>query len=460
MEKDKMENQNKNIFEIVGQFIKSSVTLKLLSIFVLMLLLMLPITIVQELIDERQSLRQAAVNEVSDKWANAQSVYGPILTIPITKRIVENGEIKEVHDEAHILPSTLMINGKISPQSLNRGIYEVVVYNSNLSLSGQFENLSKYQDELKEYEAAWDDAYLTINISDLRGIKEKVVVKWNDQLKNVDPGTNIPELVNSGITLKNTFDSVPGMDIANKFTFDLKLQGSHYLKFVPLGKETNIQLTSDWRDPSFSGAFLPDTRNVDKEGFNAEWKILELNRNYPQFWIGNRNAEALKNSSFGVDLLLPGNDYQKAMRSAKYALLVISLTFLTFFLVEIFNQKKMHPFQYILIGLALCLFYTLLLSISEHTNFNLAYLISSIAIIGMIGFYAKAILNNLKQTIVLLVILCFTYSFVFITLQVQDYALLIGSIGLTAILAFTMYITRHINWYQLGSSKSEVHAAE
>jgi inner membrane protein len=392
---------------------------------------------------------------VSGKWADAQSVYGPILTIPVKKRIVENGEIKEVHSEAHILPSGITINGKISPQSLHRGIYEVVVYNSKLSLSGQFEVLSQYKDELKDYDAAWDDAYLTINISDLRGIKEKVVVKWNDQFKNVDPGSNIPELMSSGITLKNILDSAPGMDIVNKFTFDLNLQGSHYLNFVPLGKETNIKLTSDWKDPSFTGSFLPDTRTVDAEGFKAEWKILELNRNYPQFWIGNRNIQAIKSSSFGVDLLLPADDYQKAMRSAKYALLTISLTFLTFFLVEIFNRKNMHPFQYILIGLALCLFYTLLLSISEHTNFNLAYLISSIAIISMIGFYAKAILNNMKQTIVLIVILCFTYSFVYITLQVQDYALLIGSIGLTAILAFTMYITRKINWYQLSSSKSE-----
>jgi inner membrane protein len=455
-----MENQNKNIFEYLGQFIIRSVTLKVLSIFILMLLLMIPMAFVQSLIEERESLRQSAVNEVSGKWANAQSVYGPILTIPLKKRIVENGEIKEVHNKVHILPSSLMIKGKISPESLHRGIYEVVVYNSNLSLSGQFESWTKYADELKDYDIIWDDAFLTINISDLRGIKEKVIVKWNDQLKNVDPGSNIPELAGSGITLKNVFDSAPALDIVSIFNFDLKLQGSHYLKFVPLGKETNIQLTSDWKDPSFSGSFLPDTRKVDDNGFSAEWKILELNRNYPQFWIGNRNTEAISNSSFGVDLLLPANDYQKAMRSAKYALLAISLTFLTFFLVEIFNRKKMHPFQYILVGLSLCLFYTLLLSISEHTNFNLAYLISSIAIISMIGFYAKAILNNIKQTIVLIVILCFTYSFVFITLQIQDYALLIGSIGLTAILAFTMYITRNINWYQLGSSKSGVNAAE
>jgi len=143
------------------------------------------------------------------------------------------------------------------------------------------------------------------------------------------------------------------------------------------------------------------------------------------------------------------------MRSAKYALLAISLTFLTFFLVEIFNKKKLHPFQYILIGLALCLFYTLLVSITEHLNFNTAYLISSAVIIGIIGLYARAILASAKQAITLVLILCFTYAFVFVTLQVQDYALLIGSIGLTAILAFAMFITRKVNWYDISSSKKE-----
>ncbi|MCA1764598.1 MAG: cell envelope integrity protein CreD [Flavobacteriales bacterium] len=154
-----------------------------------------------------------------------------------------------------------------------------------------------------------------------------------------------------------------------------------------------------------------------------------------------------------MELMLPVNDYQKAMRSAKYALLAISLTFLTFFLVEIFNKKKLHPFQYILIGLALCLFYTLLVSISEHLNFNKAYLISSTVIIGIIGLYARAILSSTRQAATLVVILCFTYAFVFVTLQVQDYALLIGSVGLTCILAFAMYITRKVNWYDISSPK-------
>jgi inner membrane protein len=448
-----MENQSKNILENIGQFVRRSVTLKLFFIFILMLFLMIPVAYVQSLIEERESLRQSAVNEVSGKWADAQSVYGPILSIPLKKKILDDGKIKEVKTRAHILPSGLTINGKILPQSLHRGIYEVVVYNSEISISGQFEALSRYSDELKDYEVDWDNAYLTVNISDLRGIKEKVVIKWNDRIMDADPGSDIPEIINSGITLRDIFDAVPDMNTENKFTFNLKLQGSHYLNFVPLGKETNVLLTSGWKDPSFSGSFLPDIRNVNEEGFKAEWKILELNRNYPQFWTGYKNAEALKNSSFGVNLLLPANDYQKAMRSAKYALLAISLTFLTIFLVEIFNQKKMHPFQYVLIGLALCLFYTLLLSISEHTNFDFAYLVSSIAVITIISLYAAAVFKNIKQTLILAVILCFTYSFIYITLQIQDYALLIGSIGLTAILAFTMYITRNINWYKINSVK-------
>lgn len=443
---------NKNLYERISESIKSSVTLKLLSIFILMLLLMIPMSYVQSLIEEREMLREQAIQEVSNKWANEQSVYGPILTIPLQKQIIENGETKTITEQAHLLPSQLNIDGKVMPKSLNRGIYEIVVYDSKLAFSGEFDSLSAYLSKFKEYQAFPEQAFLTLHISDLRGIKEKIVVNWNGIKKNVEPGSNIPKLLASGITVRDILDSNSTGN--NSFSFDLHLQGSQYLGFAPLGKESQLNLNSNWKDPSFSGAFLPEERDVSADGFTAHWKVLELNRNYPQFWIGDKNAQEIQKSAFGVDLLLPTNDYHKAMRSAKYALLAISLTFLTFFLVEIFNKSKVHPFQYILIGLALCLFYTLLVSISEHSNFQLAYLISSAVIIGIIGLYARAILKSIKQSIVLVIILCFTYAFVYVTLQIQDYALLIGSIGLTSILAFTMYITRNVNWYELSSAKS------
>ncbi len=447
-----METQEKSIIETLSQSVRRSVTLKLISIFVMMLLLMIPMAFVQSLIDEREELRQSAVKEVSDKWANEQRVYGPVLTLPFNKEIVEDGKVKIVREEAHILPSVLSITGKIDPQSLHRGMYEVVVYGSVVSFSGSFDGIEKYTAEIKASRILWDEAFLTINIADLRGIKQKVMVKWNDEEITVEPGSKIPEIAPSGVTVNKIFKAAPVSD-AFDFSFDLQLQGSKHLGFIPLGKETNVKLVSNWRDPSFTGSFLPDERTVNDAGFSASYKILELNRNFPQFWTGNQNVASLPKSAFGVDLLLPVNDYQMSMRSAKYALLAIALTFLTFFLVEVFNKKKVHPFQYILIGLALVLFYTLLISISEHTNFDLAYIISSVSVIAMIGLYAKTIFNNLRQTLVLVLVLCLTYTFVYITLQLQDYALLIGSIGLTAILAFTMYITRNINWYELGSAK-------
>lgn len=447
-----METQEKSIIETIGQFISKSVTLKILSIFILMLLLMIPMAFIRELINERDTLRQTTIAKTTDEWAKEQHIYGPVLTIPFNKQIIQDGKATTLRQEAQILPSMLTVNGDVNPKSLRRGIYEVVVYDSKISFSGNFEGIDKYLSELKDNQILWDEAFLTINVSDLRGIKDRVLVNWNGADMPVEPGTQIPELVSSGITVNNIFKQAPDSGSLS-FSFNLQLQGSEYLGFIPLGKETNVKLTSNWQDPSFTGSFLPDDRTVGKTGFNATYKILELNRNYPQFWIGNQNSLSVQNSSFGVDLLLPANDYQKATRSAKYALLAISLTFLTFFLVEIFNKKRVHPFQYILIGLALCLFYTLLISISEHTNFDLAYIISSVAVIAMIGLYARSILNDLKQTIILVLVLCLTYTFVYITLQVQDYALLIGSIGLTSILALTMYITRRVNWYDLSSIK-------
>lgn len=447
-----METQEKSLFESVSQYIRRSVTLKLLSIFILMLLLMIPMEFVRSLISERDILRQNAIAEVSGKWANDQHIYGPVLTIPFNKKIIENGKESIVRQEAHILPTMLNIKGDIKPQKLRRGIYDVVVYDSRLSFEGNFQSIDKYLATIKDNEILWDEAFLTISISDLRGIKDKITVNWNGENIPVDPGSLIPEIASSGITVNDVFSAAPEK-FSFDFNFSMHVQGSQYLGFIPLGKETNVKLTSDWQDPKFTGAFLPDDRSVTKTGFSAEYKILELNRNYPQYWIGKESHMDIKASDFGVDLFIPANDYQKATRSAKYALLAISLTFLTFFLVEIFSKNRLHPFQYVLIGLALCLFYTLLVSVSEHTNFDTAYIIASISVIAMIGLYAKSILHNLKHALILAGVLALTYTFVYITLQLEDYALLIGSIGLTSILAITMYITRKVNWYELGTKK-------
>jgi len=220
-----------------------------------------------------------------------------------------------------------------------------------------------------------------------------------------------------------------------------------------VGKQSKVELQSNWPDPSFNGNYIPKESTVNESGFTANWTVLQLNRNYPQWWIGKNMQQQMKESTFGVDLLSSMTDYQKSTRSAKYAAMTIALVFLIFFLVEILNHIRIHPFQYILVGLTLCLFYVLLISISEHSNFNLAYLIASFISCVMISLYSKTVFKSNRFTLLLMGTIAAIYVFVFITLQQADYALLIGSIGLTIVLAITMYSTRNIDWYRFQSEK-------
>ena len=440
-------NKETSPIDRINSWLKNSISLKLFVITILMLLLLIPASMIKSVIHERESLSNQAIIEVSNKWAGSQQINGPIVSIPLIYEYKDEDKTYETTKYIHILPEELNIDGNISPEKLKRGIYEVVVYKSKLALSGKF-LLNKDIDRNNLKEIKYDQAFLTIGISDLRGIEDQVILNWDNKNLNVEPGSRISELIYSGITVK-----LPNIETnINKsinFSFSLNLQGSQNLDFIPLGSTTNVKINSNWPYPSFNGNFLPDHRNVTETGFEADWKVLQLNRNFPQSWIGNKHAEKIGQSNFGVNLILPLDDYKKSVRSSKYAVMCIALTFLIFFLVEIINKRKIHPFQYILVGFALCIFYILLISISEHSNFNTAYIISSISIIGMISLYALSILKSKKLSLFLLATLTSIYGFLFVTLQLADYALLMGSIGLTLILAATMYFTRNINWYEI-----------
>lgn len=434
--------------------------LKAVIIVVLIALLQIPTAMIKNIIRERNSLRDGAIEEVCSKWANSQSIVGPVLSVPVTYEIKEkvkqrdeNGKETErtkveiVNTLYHILPENLMITGEVNPKTLKRGIYEVVVYESTLSISGNFSWI-EVEDEIEGFKSIdFSKAYLTFGVSDLRGLKEQIKPVWDGQKLEVESGSRISGLINSAVTVNlPDISKITEKDI--DFKFDVDMQGSQRLSFVPLGKETITRLKSDWSSPSFSGAFLPDEREVNEKGFTAEWKILQLNRNIQQAWTGNFSSRKFEEAEFGVDLILPVDDYQKTMRSAKYGIMTIALTFLIFFLVEVINKQRIHPIQYSLVGLALCLFYVLLLSISEQINFNTAYAISTFGIVAMIALYSLSVFDLKRITGILILILTGVYTFLFVTLQLADYALLMGSIGLTVILGLTMYFTRNINWYQ------------
>jgi len=441
-------NTEQSPFEKLNSWLKQSVGLKLMTITILMLLLLIPASMIKSIIQEREILNKSVLNEVSSKWAEGQQINGPILTIPLIYEY-QKDEDKTITKTKHlyILPENLNITGDIEPKKLKRGIYEVVVYRSKLKVTGNFDLKGKInQANLKEIQ--YDKAFLTVGISDLRGIEDQIIVNWDKEKLSVEPGSKLVDLVNSGISI-----DLPNLtDQMNKkvdFSFDLNLQGSQNLSFIPVGSSTDINLNSTWSSPSFNGNFIPKSRKIDDSGFKASWKVLLLNRNYPQSWVDHNFSSKLMDSSFGVDLIMPLDDYQKSMRSAKYAVMTIALIFLVFFLVEIMNGRRIHPFQYTLVGLALCLFYVLLISISEHSNFNIAYLISAGISSLLILLYSRSVFQSAKFTGILSATIIGIYTFLFVTLQLADYALLMGSIGLTTILGITMYFTRNINWYKL-----------
>jgi len=441
-------NEQPSIFERISTNIRNSITLKLIVIAILVLLLLIPMSMVRGIIAEREVLRAVTEEEVSDKWARSQVVTGPILTVPLRyEHEHEDGEKETVIRQFHILPDMLTITGDVSPHVRSRGIYDVTVYSGDLNLSGNFE-LRDYRFEQENLRSIdWDKAYLTVGLSDLRGIRETIPFSWNGRNLPIEPGSRIQDLVPSGITFPVAIRLEAGRNY--DFTIDLQINGSENLSFTPIGLETDVRLNSSWPDPSFTGNFLPDNHSISTDGFEARWNVLQLNRNFPQQWIGNSYAMEMSRSSFGVKLFTNLDDYQKSIRSAKYAVMTLALTFLIFFLTEVLNHRRIHPFQYALVGLALCLFYVLLVSLSEHIAFNLAYGVAAFAIIAIIIFYAYHVFRSVRLTGLLALLLTGIYLFVFVTLQLADYALLIGSIGLLVILGVTMYYTRNINWYKL-----------
>lgn len=427
-----------------------NVFFKMFMILILIIILAIPAVMVQNLIQERMLRQEEAVKEVSSKHANEQTVTGPILSIPFKRTIVttnkSNGKTETTSERAlfHVLPDDLNIDGSVSPEKRKRGLFEVIVYKSQLSINARFDNLHLDKLKVPLEQLDLNNAFISIGISDLKGLSEQVKIKVNDSAHFCNPGVPSNDVLDRGLHV-----NVPLKNINEKLMVSchLDLKGSQQLMFVPIGKSTNVYLSSNWKDPSFGGEFLPHTRTVTKDGFNANWKVLNLNRNFPQEWVGQ--SSLIEDSAFGVDMKLPVDVYQKSMRVAKYAMLFIVLTFLVFFFVEILNKVLIHPIQYILVGIALVLFYVLMLAFSEQIYFDWAYFLAAVMTIGLIYFYAKAILHSWQLGAMTAAILTILYSFIFVIIQMQDYALIFGSIGIFIILGVTMHFSRKIDWFDL-----------
>ena len=422
-----------------------SLTIKMILLAFLGIFLLAPLEMIKSIIKERQANSENVKKEIAFQWAGQQTISGPVLNIPL--RIYPSKKDAESYNSIfHLMPETLNIKGDVLTEKRHRSIYQAVVFTANMNLSGEF-----VIPEIKtgdRSEILWKESYFTVGISDNRGLKGGVALKTDSTDIEAIPGLEDTELFASGITFPSELHS------ENKkinFSVSFKLSGSESLSFSPVGKTTTVNLQSPWNSPGFKGNFLPIDRTISDSGFKSEWLITNLNRNFPQSWTGNAYNPGI--DSFGVDFVLQVDHYQKSLRSAKYGILFIALTFLSLLFAELTIKENIHVFQYLLVSLALVLFFSLLNSLSEHIGFNVAYLISSASTIIMISLFLRTIIRNHRPVFLISALLVFLYSFIFILLTLNDYAYLAGNIGLFILLAITMKLSVKLNIFGKGTGE-------
>ena len=425
-----------------------SKTVKIVMIGVLSLLLLIPMIMIQDLIRERGWTQEEAIKEVSDKWSREQIITGPYLNFQYPVVVEENGKQKTIIRNLVLLPDELIIDGELKTEVLKRGIYEVNVYQSELLIKGSFSSNELLKNKIDINQLQSESAAICFNLSDMRGISKQIEIQLGDSIYSFEPGMDGKGIKDVGVHAMANLSTLKTNEVI-PYEMKLNLKGSESIFFVPLGKTSHVTLKADWNSPSFSGNFLPINREVTETDFTAEWQVLNLNRNYSQVLSHNNqiNLSDINDSSFGVNLKIPVEQYQQTMRSAKYAILIILLTFGVIFFTEIVEKSRIHALQYLLVGLALCLFYSLLLSFAEHLGFNLAYLVSSVLTVALVCGYMVGIIKKKKPAFIMAGLLGVLYLYIFTLIQLETYALLVGSLGLFVILAVVMYFSKKIDWF-------------
>lgn len=423
------------------------VLIKGILIGTLILVMLIPSALISNLVQERATRQQEVIQEVSSKWASPQTVTGPVLMIPYNEYSTLNDGKKQVHKrKAYFLPDQLRIDGKLPTQTRHRSIYDVTLYRADISLSGSFDPVNLASLQIAPDQVLWNEARLIMGLSDARGLEDEVSLQWNDAALKLEAGVPENEVLSSGLNTPVSCNATQ----TTQFSIRLKVKGSEYFYLTPVGKTTTVSLQSPWKNPAFDGKYIPigDTAEKSKNGFSANWKIVQASRPYPQSWTNSN--QKIAESAFGVRLIQPTNSYTKTERSVKYALLFIGLTFAVFFFIELLQKKQIHPLQYLLVGIALSVFYTLLLSFSEYAGFNMAYVIAAGATISLIGLYVWSMFKKGRIAFGFTLALSSLYAYIFFLIQLQDYALLFGSVGLFLVVALAMYSSRKVDWYNVG----------
>jgi len=430
----------------------------------LILLLLIPLLLVWALVSERENRAAGVRLDVAREWGASQQVIGPVLIVPYTiVRVTGQGDKRTeqlLERRAVFLPATLNIGGKAATKVLDRSIYDIAVYTGALDFEGRFNapDMSEVAPEAKS--VRWRDAVLALAINDVSGLKTTASVELDGGSKlPFEPSLGVPGDNMNGIHVRlasaaSLFTTAPdaGPDAASAmkgftFRFGLTLNGSSELNFAPVAEETVVSLTSDWPDPSFTGAFLPTDRVLKPAMFSARWQVPHLARSIPQAWtLGTQNLSRLRPYEFGVRFIVPVDFYQLVERAAKYATMFLATAFMAVFVLELRSAHTVHPVQYLFVGLAMVFFYVLLLSFAEQIGFLWAYLIAAIATGGLISVYVARVQASPAKGLIMLLIFFLLYGLLYLILQLEDYALLAGAIAGFLMLAAVMFATLRVDW--------------
>lgn len=440
-------------------------TFKILMLIALVLLLLIPLAMIRGLINERNRTAAEAEEGIMEAWGSRLIEAGPVIAIPgirtnevrtRTERDGEKIEIIRTPFTLIITPRRLNIGAEFKTEVRRRGIFSVPLFSGSLTLSGDFDPAPALAALNTNEIVSLKDAELIIALSSQKGIRKIDGARWNESELFFQPGSRGLNLARFNYSGQGSgiFAALPDFENQEaQFDIDIAIQGGQSVRFLPVGQDTHVRIATDWASPSFQGSFLPNESAVGDTGFDAVWDISYLSRDIPLFWKDNAGeGEGYDTSLFGVNFFRAIDAYSLNTRAVKYAILFLTVPFLTLFLLEVFTKKRIHPVPYLLSGIANVVFYLLLLSLSEQMEFYLAYLAAACAVTVMMTLYSRSLLPSWNKSWYMGLVALLSYVLLYAVLNAESYALLIGSVGTFVVVALVMFLTRKLDWYGQGEA--------
>ncbi|WP_417643194.1 cell envelope integrity protein CreD [Klebsiella pneumoniae] len=435
--------------------LKSPLFWKITTLIGCIVLLSLPLMMVRELINERADYRSEVVDAIEQSTSGSQKLAGPLIAIPITETLTRMENQKEVNYQRswvyYWLPESLAVTGKQTVESRRVGIYSGQVWHNALQIKASFDPLRLAA--LRKTNIVLGQPRLVVSVGDARGIGAIHAPEVNGNVLSVEPGLGISG-DGAGIHMP-----MPALAEDNKpleIAFSLDLNGTGEFSLVPLGRNSELQLTSNWPHPGFLGSFLPTQREVSAAGYRVHWQSSWFANDMGSYFKDDMEIPWSRLPAFSADVMSLADQYQLTDRATKYAILLIGLTFMAFFVFESLTRRPLHPMQYLLVGLSLVLFYLVLLALSEHIGFTAAWLAASLSGAVMNGIYLQAVLRGWRNSLLFVAALLLLDGVMWFLLHSEDSALLLGTGVLALALSVLMFLTRRVDWYALSLPKGTV----